>query len=88
MRQKRPLLPRSPDEKPAAAPRASVHDTPRPFTVSSLAERWQVSEGTIYNMVRNGTLKSFRAGKTPLRISQSEVLRHEKGDAQDDGSVG
>jgi excisionase family DNA binding protein len=53
---------------------------PRPFTVEGLAGRWEVAPGTIYRMIKDGQLKAFRAGKSPLRISAAEVRRHEEGE--------
>ncbi|MDK2756423.1 MAG: hypothetical protein KYX66_06775 [Blastomonas fulva] len=47
-----------------------------PFSVRSLADRWECSEGLIRKMIRNGTLQSFTIG-TLIRIPVSEVERIE-----------
>lgn len=48
----------------------------KPFTASTLAARWECSEGLIYKMIAQGRLRSFRIG-TLIRISQEEVERFE-----------
>lgn len=49
----------------------------RAFTVAQLAERWGCSDTNIYNMVRSGDLRAFKAGKKLLRITTAEVERVE-----------
>lgn len=48
----------------------------KPFTVASLADRWECSEGAIRARIRNGELQTFRIG-TLIRIPVSEVERIE-----------
>lgn len=47
------------------------------FTVSELARRWGCSDTNIYNMVRSGDLRAFKAGKKLLRVTTAEVERVE-----------
>ncbi len=49
----------------------------RAYTVAQLAERWGCSDTNIYNMVRAGDLRAFKAGKKLLRITTAEVERVE-----------
>jgi excisionase family DNA binding protein len=51
-------------------------DDPR-YSVAKLARRWDCSEGLIYKLISNGTLKCFRPG-TLIRIRASEVERYER----------
>tara|TARA_B100001057_G_C22480784_1_gene806367 strand:- start:397 stop:756 length:360 start_codon:yes stop_codon:yes gene_type:complete len=48
----------------------------KPFTVATLADRWQCSEGAIRNMLDRGELQSFRIGAL-IRIRADEVERIE-----------
>lgn len=50
--------------------------TARPFTVPSLAERWECSEGLIRKMIDRGELQAFRIGIL-IRIPADEVGRIE-----------
>lgn len=54
----------------------------KPFTASTLAARWECSEGLIYKLIAQGRLRSFRIG-TLIRISQEEVERFECGPSSD-----
>ena len=47
-----------------------------PFTVRSLAERWECSEGTVRNLLSNQVLRHFRVGQL-IRIPAEEVARLE-----------
>lgn len=49
----------------------------KPYTVEALAERWSISEWTIYNMLNAGRLRGFRLGSRMWRISAEEVARYE-----------
>lgn len=51
-------------------------DQVRPFTVPTLAERWECSEGLIRKMIERGELHSFRIGVL-IRIPADEVARIE-----------
>ena len=44
------------------------------FTVSTLAEHWRCSEGSVRNLIRSGQLGCFRLG-TLIRIPAEEVER-------------
>ena len=50
-----------------------------PYTVESLAARWEVSPHTIYDMVRDGTLQCFRVGRQ-IRITAETVDHYERGE--------
>lgn len=50
--------------------------TARAFTVASLAQEWECSEGVIRKLVREGRLRSFRIGAL-IRIPADEVARFE-----------
>ncbi|UAB77006.1 helix-turn-helix domain-containing protein [Erythrobacter sp. SCSIO 43205] len=49
---------------------------PATFTVASLSERWECSEGTVRNMIKREQLASFRIGAL-IRIPSKEVERVE-----------
>lgn len=56
---------------------ATAHVLPeKPFTVSSLASRWECSEGLIRKMIERNELQSFRIGNL-IRIPADEVGRLE-----------
>ena len=45
---------------------------------AEVAARLGVSDATVRNMVRDGRLAGFRpSGKGPIRIPESEVVRHQ-----------
>lgn len=50
--------------------------TARAYTVASLAQEWECSEGVIRKLVASGSLRSFRIG-TLIRIPADEVERFE-----------
>ncbi len=52
-------------------------NTPPPFSVRSLAERWGCSEGAIRKRIADGDLRSFRIGAL-IRIAATEVERVEQ----------
>jgi excisionase family DNA binding protein len=56
------------------APAHALDD--RPFTVPSLAARWECSEGLIRKMIERGELHSFRIGAL-IRVPAAEVERIE-----------
>jgi len=45
----------------------------RPYTVKSLAERWQCSDEHVRKLVRSGALQAFALGGKLIRISKIEV---------------
>ena len=51
-------------------------DPRRPFSVRSLAERWDCSEGAVRKLIDNGTLNHFRIGVL-IRISAAQVEEYE-----------
>ncbi len=51
--------------------------TDRPYSVSSLAERWDCSRRHIMDMINAGDLRHFRLGAKLLRIPAGEVHRWE-----------
>src|SRR4051812_15721836 len=48
----------------------------RPLTVKELAERWQCSDGHIYNMIKSRQLPHFKIGQL-IRIAASQVEKIE-----------
>ncbi len=55
------------------------------LTVKQVAERLQVSTGTIYGAVDRGELKAHRFGRsTALRISEESLSEYIEGCAEDD----
>lgn len=48
------------------------------LTPAKLAERWECSTAHIYNLVREGKLRSFRLG-TLIRFNPDDVLEYERG---------
>lgn len=50
----------------------------RPYTVATLAERWQCSEQHIRDLINRGELPCFRAGRL-IRITAAEVGHFECG---------
>jgi excisionase family DNA binding protein len=59
--------------------------TARAFTVASLANAWECSEGVIRKLIRDGELGCFRLG-TLIRIPAEEVARFECQNIQSSGS--
>jgi excisionase family DNA binding protein len=53
----------------------------RPYTVKSLAERWDCSRDVVYDMLTGGRLQGFKLGgmKSSWRIAAAEVQRFESG---------
>jgi predicted DNA-binding protein YlxM (UPF0122 family) len=50
------------------------------YSVKSLADKWEVTEQHLYDMIRRGDLATFKIGlKRGLRISDEEVQRWESG---------
>lgn len=47
------------------------------YTIKSLSERWMCSPDVIYDLIREGKLKSFRVGRA-IRVSAEEVKRYEQ----------
>lgn len=59
------------------------------LTIKTLAERWDSSTRHVYNLIRDGKLKSFKIGTTRgIRISETEVERWESGLANSDDTAG
>lgn len=46
------------------------------YTLKELAERWKLSYMTIWTMVKNGEIKSFRVGNS-IRVTAEELKRIE-----------
>ena len=57
-----------------------VTPTPQVLTPAELAARWGKCRQTIYNMIRDGELRSFKARNSRL-IALSEVERIERGES-------
>lgn len=55
--------------------------TAKPFTVASLAARWDCSPDFIYAQIRANRLRATRLGGKLLRIGAQEVERWESGGA-------
>jgi excisionase family DNA binding protein len=55
---------------------ARISQAEKPFTVPTLAGRWECSEGLIRKMIERGELRSFRIGAL-IRIPADEVERIE-----------
>lgn len=55
---------------------ARISQADKPFTVPTLAERWECSEGLVRKMIERGELRSFRIGAL-IRIPADEVERIE-----------
>ena len=55
------------------------------YTVSQLADRLQVSEAHVYNLIKRGELKSIRVGRS-IRIPLEQVTALERGMAETVGS--
>ncbi|PHQ63064.1 MAG: hypothetical protein COC10_08170 [Sphingobium sp.] len=55
--------------------------TPPPYSVKSLAERWECSESMIRKLIKNGALRHFTIGKM-VRIPQASVEDYEAGAAK------
>ena len=51
----------------------------QPYTIKTLAQRWQVSAQTVGNMLRDGRLEGFKLGKRAWRISAETVRAYERG---------
>jgi excisionase family DNA binding protein len=49
-----------------------------PFTIETLANRWNCSENHIRNLINSGKLPHFRIGPKLIRISLSAVLDFEE----------
>lgn len=47
------------------------------YTVADLAERWSCSTDLVYDLIHRGDLKSFKIGKSAVRIRAEEVTRFE-----------
>lgn len=50
------------------------------LTVARVAERWQTSEAQVYQLIKSGSLKSFKIGTRGIRVSESELQRWESGE--------
>ena len=66
---------------PAIQPAANLAThAPQVLTPAELATRWSKCRQTIYNMIRDGELRSFKVRNSRL-ISLSEVERIERGES-------
>lgn len=54
-----------------------------PYSVKSLAERWDCSRDHIYTLIQERRLKTFSIGRRCIRVSDEEVQRWEKGGLSD-----
>jgi excisionase family DNA binding protein len=55
--------------------------TDKPFTVATLADRWQCSTAAIYWLIREKRLPAFRLGGKLLRIRAEDVVAWENAGA-------
>lgn len=55
--------------------------TDKPFTVATLADRWQCSADAIYWLIREKRLPAFRLGGKLLRIRAEDVTAWENAGA-------
>lgn len=64
--------------------------TDRPYSVATLAERWECSRRHIMDMINAGDLRHFRLGAKLLRIPAGEVQRweNENGETIESGNTG
>jgi excisionase family DNA binding protein len=60
----------------------------RPFSVKTLAERWECSESHIRKAIAAGELRAFGIGGKLVRIAAEEVARIEGGACRTSGSGG
>ena len=73
-------LPRPPIQSfhMAAQSRTPLHTaSPEFLTLGQLAERWQVSEATIYRLMASGELVKTKIGTKVVRFARTEVERFE-----------
>lgn len=67
---------RQPSGEPiCAAYQAPLQASP-PFTVKTIAERWQCSEGIVRKLIRAGEIPSFKIGDL-IRVAADEVAKYE-----------
>lgn len=60
---------------------ATFHEAAKACSPTALANRWGCSRQTIYNMIRDGELRSFKVRNSRL-ILLSEIHRIENGEAE------
>lgn len=65
-----------------AAPTADVQTTHRGHRLTEVAVRLGVSERTVYRWVAAGQLRVYRLPGGQVRVTEDEVLRIERGEAQ------
>lgn len=53
----------------------NVDDLPLVLTISDLAKILSIGRNTAYDLIRSGTIKSFRAGRQ-IRVSKSALLEY------------
>lgn len=53
----------------------NVDDLPLVLTISDLAKILGIGRNTAYDLIRSGTIKSFRAGRQ-IRVSKSALLEY------------
>ncbi len=51
-----------------------------PYSVASLAERWDCSRQHVLDLIRAGELMAFRLGARLYRVEADEVARWESGE--------
>lgn len=67
---------RFPVDQPSPASNPAPTEMPRNFSVKTLAERWDCSDGLVRKLIASGELRSFRYGNM-IRISRDAVLERE-----------
>ena len=53
----------------------NVDDLPLVLTVSEVSDILDIGKNTAYDLIRSGTIKSFRAGRQ-IRVSKSALLEY------------
>ena len=53
--------------------------SPQVFTPADLAARWNCALDTVYDLLRSGRLRGFKAG-SQWRVSASQVEKYEGGE--------
>ena len=54
----------------------SLRDMQELVTVKQVAERLQVSRGTVYNLVKDGKLKAVKVRGNMIRLNRDEVCAY------------
>lgn len=67
---------RQPSGEPICAASQARLPADPPFTVKTIAERWQCSEGVVRKLIRAGKIPSFKIGDL-IRVAAEEVAKYE-----------